>query len=117
MSHHDEHGPRVLKHRLSSRLFHWGLILGFMPAAITGFLIWLKPGSDDLVNLAMRIHIIGAAILSISVILYTITSLDRIISFIRLISTLGKDDIEWMKVGGGYPQKIFLNKEIPLSSK
>ncbi len=114
MSQHDEHGPRVLKHGLASRLFHWGLIFGFLPAAITGFIIWLKPGSEDLVNLSMRIHIIGATILTASAILYTIFALDRIISFVRLIFTWGKGDIEWMKVGGGYPQKMFLGKEIPV---
>ena len=43
MSHQGESESRVLKHRLSSRLFHWGLVLGFIPAAITGFIIWLKP--------------------------------------------------------------------------
>ncbi len=114
MSHHDENGPRVLKHGLSSRMFHWGLILGFIPAALTGFVIWLKPGSEDFVNLAMRIHIIGAAILSLSAVLYVLTSLDRVIAFIRLIFTWDSGDIKWMKIGGGYMEKIFLGKEIPV---
>ncbi|HEY3423242.1 MAG TPA: cytochrome b/b6 domain-containing protein [Negativicutes bacterium] len=114
MSHHDENGPRVLKHGLSSRMFHWGLILGFIPAALTGFVIWLKPGSEDFVNLAMRIHIIGAVILSLSAILYVLTSLDRVIAFIRLIFTWDSGDIKWMKIGGGYMEKIFLGKEIPV---
>jgi len=111
MSHHDEHGPRVLKHRLSSRLFHWGLILGFMPAAITGFILWLKPGSEDFVNLAMKIHIVGAVILTISAIVYTVSSLDRIIAFIRLIFTWDDRDVGWMLIGGGYPHKMLLGKE------
>ncbi|WP_425058465.1 hypothetical protein SCACP_31180 [Sporomusa carbonis] len=114
MSHHDEHGPRVLKHPLISRLFHWGLILGFLPAAITGFFIWLKPFGEDLQNLIMQIHIIGATILTVSAILYTIFGLDRIVAFIRRIFTWDKRDFDWMLIGGGYPQKMLLGKKIPV---
>lgn len=115
MSQHDEHGPRVLKHPLISRLFHWGLILGFMPAAITGFFIWLKPFSDDMQNLMMQIHIIGACILTISCIFYTIFALDRIVAFTRRIFTWDERDLAWMKVCGGYPQKMLLGKKIPVA--
>jgi len=112
VKHFDPNGPRVLKHPLQSRLFHWGLILGFMPAAITGFLIWLKPLNETLMNLAMQVHIVGAGILTISCVLYAVFCLDRVVAFIRLSFTWGKNDIEWMKVSGGYPQKMFLGKEI-----
>lgn len=114
MSHHDAQGPRVLKHPLISRLFHWGLILGFLPAAITGFFIWLKPFNDDLQNLIMQIHIIGAVILSISVILYSLFGMNRIIGFVRRILSWDSRDIGWMMVGGGYPQKMFLGRTIPV---
>lgn len=114
MSHHDEHGPRVLKHPLISRLFHWGLILGFLPAAITGFAIWLKPFSEDVQNLVMQIHIIGAGILTISCILYTIFALDRIVAFTRRIFTWDDRDMKWMLICGGYPQKMLLGKTIPV---
>ncbi|MDR3561098.1 MAG: cytochrome b/b6 domain-containing protein [Negativicutes bacterium] len=110
--HHDENGPRVLKHPLASRLFHWGLILGFLPAALTGFVLWLKPGGEDLVNLAVRIHIAGAAILTLSAILYTVFCLDRVVAFIRRIFSFDDRDVGWMLVGGGYPQKMFLGKKI-----
>ena len=113
MAHHED-GPRVLKHPLSSRLFHWGLILGFLPAAVTGFIIWLKPGGEDFVNLAMRVHIIGAALLTISCILYTLLSLDRVVGFIRRSFQFDDRDLGWMLVGGGYPQKMFLGKKIPV---
>jgi formate dehydrogenase subunit gamma len=105
-------GPRVLKHPLASRLFHWGLIAGFLPAAVTGFVLWLKPGGEDLVNAAMRIHIAGAVILTVSCVLYTVFCLDRIVSFIRRIFTWDDRDVGWMLVGGGYPQKMFLGKKI-----
>lgn len=105
---------RVLKHRLSSRLFHWGLVLGFLPAAITGFIIWLKPGSEDFINLAMRTHIVSATILTLAVIIYSVTTVDRIVAFIRQISDWTHHDLKWMMVGGGYAHKIILKKEIPV---
>lgn len=112
MSYQNQSEERVLKHGLSSRLFHWGLVLGFLPAAITGFIIWLKPGSEDFVNMAMRIHITGAIILTIVCIFYSILATDRIVAFIRNISEWNRDDLKWMMVGGGYAHKIILKKEI-----
>ena len=114
MNHHSKGGPRVLKHGLSSRLFHWGLVLGFLPAAITGFIICLKPGNDDFVNFAMQTHIVGAVILTISVLLYSILAVDRVVVFIRNISEWSRDDLKWMMVGGGYAHKMILKKEIPV---
>lgn len=114
MKHHDADSPRVLKHTLPSRLFHWGLILGFLPAAITGFILWLKPGSEDFVNTAMQVHIVGASILTIASILYCLYSLDRVVAFVRQIFTWNDRDFGWMLVGGGYPQKMFFGKEIPV---
>jgi formate dehydrogenase subunit gamma len=114
MKHYDANGPRVLKHGFSSRLFHWGLILGFIPAAVTGFVIWLKPGGEDFVNLAMHIHIIGAAILSVSSILYAMISLDRIVAFNRLNFTWDNRDVGWFMKGGGYLQKMLLGREVDL---
>jgi formate dehydrogenase subunit gamma len=114
MSAHHHDGPRVLKHPLISRLFHWGLILGFIPAALSGFVIWLKPGSEDFINFAMKAHIVGAAILTASIVLFTIFGIDRIVGFIRRIFYFDDKDIGWMLVGGGYPQKMFLGKKITI---
>lgn len=102
----------VLKHSLRTRLFHWGLVLGFLPAAFTGIIIWLKPGSEDFVNLAMRVHIIGAAVLTISCIYFFLFCHDRVVAFWRTAFRWTKDDLAWMKVSGGYPHKIFLGKTI-----
>ncbi len=113
MNHHDD-GPRVLKHPLCSRLFHWGLIFGFLPAAFTGFVIWYKPGSEDFVNLAMKIHIAGAAILTVACVLYALFCLDRVAGFIRRNFSWDDRDIGWLLVGGGYPQKMLLGKKIPV---
>ena len=111
MSSHGE-GPRVLKHPLCSRLFHWSLILGFLPAAATGFILHLKPGGEDFLNLAMKIHIAGAAILTLGCILYALFCLDRVVGFIRRNFTWDDRDVGWLLVGGGYPQKMFLGKKI-----
>lgn len=112
MGRHSIKAPRVLKHPLSSRLFHWGLILGFLPAALTGFIIWLKPGSENFVNLAMRLHIVGACIFTASAIFYTVFCPARVIAFVRRIFRFDRRDLDWMLVGGGYPQKMFFGKKI-----
>ena len=104
----------VLKHSLSTRIFHWGLILGFLPAALTGIIIWLKPGSEDLVGLAMKIHIVGAWILSISCVYFFLFCYKRVVAFWRTAFNWTADDIKWMSVSGGYPHKIFLGKTIPV---
>lgn len=105
----------ILRHPLSSRLFHWGLILGFLPAAITGFIIWWKPPFEDVVHVAMRIHIIGAAIFTLSSILFLLFAFERVVLFIRRISDWSLDDLRWMLVFGGYFHKILLkeNFEVP----
>lgn len=106
--------PRVLKHPLASRLLHWCLILGFLPAALTGFILWLKPGSENFINQAMHLHIFGASILTIGASLYTIFCYDRIVLFARRIFTWNKNDLKWFMVLGGYPQKMLFGKKIPL---
>lgn len=115
MANHKYDGDaRILKHDLSSRLFHWGLILGFLPAAFTGIIIWLKPGSEDFVNMAMKIHILGAGIMTISCVAFFIIRYDLIVVFWRRMFSWSADDIAWMKVGGGYPQQMFFGKTVPV---
>lgn len=109
---HPEQGLRVLKHPLRSRLFHWGLILGFLPAALTGFILWLKPGSEEFLNISMKIHILGAVIFTFATVVFTLFSFDRVVAFFRLIWTWDDRDIGWMLVGGGYPQKMLLGKDV-----
>ena len=106
--------PRILRHPLASRIFHWSLILGFLPAALSGFVIWWKPEGEDFVNLAMRIHIIGATIFTVASILFTILATDRVVAFIRHISEWTMHDVRWLMVGGGYMHKIVFKKEIPV---
>lgn len=109
----------ILKHGLGSRLYHWALVLGFLPAALTGIILWLKPGGEDLVNLAMRIHIAGAWIFTVATVIYGLFCFERVVAFVRSIFTWTKDDIEWLKLSGGYPQKILFGKtvEVPPMGK
>lgn len=104
--------PMVLRHPFMSRLYHWCLIFGFLPAAITGAMIWLKIGGENVVNWAMRIHIMGATLFTLSTIAYALFSFDRVVHFFHTIFSWNKNDIEWLKVGGGYPQKMLLGKKI-----
>lgn len=112
MNHQDTQGPRVLKHALKSRLFHWALILGFLPAAVTGFMLWLKIGGEHLLNVAMQIHIVGATVATLAAVLYTLFAFDRVVAFLRLIFTWSDRDVGWMLTGGGYPQKMLLGRKI-----
>lgn len=102
----------VLKHGWKSRLYHWCLVLGFLPAALTGFILWLKPGGEAFVNLAMRVHIAGAALFTVSTLLYAVFCCDRVVAFLRRIFHWTADDFDWLKVSGGYPHEIFLRKKI-----
>ena len=104
----------VLKHEAGTRLFHWGLILGFLPTAFTGIAVWLKPFSGDTMNVLMLVHIAGAWVLSLACVLFFIFRHKRVVAFGREIFNWTKDDFEWMKVSGGYPQKMFFGKIVPV---
>ncbi len=108
----DKPEQRVLKHSLKSRLFHWALILGFLPAAVTGVILWLKPGSEAFIHSAMQVHVISSTILTVAAVLYVLFGFDRVVAFVRLVFTWNERDIGWMLTGGGYPHKILLGKKI-----
>ncbi|SHK62365.1 formate dehydrogenase subunit gamma [Selenomonas ruminantium] len=103
----------ALRHALPSRLFHWCLVLGFIPAAITGVILFLRPLGPEGMHLAMQIHIVGAWILMIGSTLFFLLASDRVAAFWRdAFFSWKNDDIIWLAKGGGYPQKMLLNKEI-----
>lgn len=104
--------PRVLKHSWKSRLFHWALILGFLPAAVTGFILWLRTGSEHFLHVAMQVHIASAAVVTVAAVWYTLFAFDRVVAFLRLIFTWSDRDVGWLLTGGGYPQKMLLSKKI-----
>lgn len=103
---------RILHHSLSVRLFHWCLVLDFLPAGFTGAILFLRPFGPEAMNLAMQIHIVGAWVLMASCTLFFLFNSSRVASFWRETFHWTKDDIDWMKVGGGYPQKLICRHEI-----
>jgi formate dehydrogenase subunit gamma len=114
----DDHDV-VLKHTLPVRLFHWCLVLGFLPAGITGIVLFFRPFGPEGMHFVMQIHIVGAWLLSLACLGFFVFQPKRVAAFWREIFSWTKRDIDWMKVSGGYPQKIFLGKEIsvPLMRK
>lgn len=102
----------VLRHSLFERLFHYGLIIGFLPTGFTGIVLWLRPFGDDAMHLAMQIHIICAVILTVSCGLFHIVCYKKIVYFWRTIVHWTKDDIGWLLVCGGYAHKM-LNLPMP----
>jgi len=71
----------VLKHGLGTRLFHWGLVLGFLPAAFTGIALWLRPFGDAGMHMTMQIHIVGAWILSLACVYFSCSSINALYRF------------------------------------
>jgi formate dehydrogenase subunit gamma len=102
----------VLRHSLAERLFHYGLIAGFLPTAVTGIIMWLRPFGAEGMHLAMQIHIVGAIVLTVSCSLFHIICYKKIVYFWRTITDWNKDDIGWLLVCGGYAHK-FLKLPMP----
>ncbi|MBP2649241.1 MAG: prokaryotic cytochrome b561 [Firmicutes bacterium] len=108
----DSTEKRILKHPLASRIFHWCLIMGFLPAAISGFILWLKVGGDGIRHVALEIHMMGATVFTVSVIGYMILRFTRVLAYVHRIFSWNKNDLGWFKVLGGYPQKILFGKNV-----
>ena len=104
----------ILKHPLNVRIFHYILLLSFLPLALTGLLLFFKPLSQSAMQLTYDIHIVAGVVLSVNAIVFTLMCFDRVILFIVRIFSLSKRDIGWFKVLGGYPQKFILGKKVPI---
>ncbi len=104
----------ILKHPLSVRMFHYLLILSFLPLAVTGLLLYFKSLSEASLNIAMQIHIAAGVILTIDAVGFLLIGYDRVVLFIKRVFRLSTDDFKWFLVLGGYPQKILLKKKIAL---
>lgn len=102
----------VLKHALPTRIFHWCLVCSFLPAAFTGIILFLRPFSNNGMHLTMQVHIVSAWVLCIACLLFLVFQFKRVIVFCREIFSWSKNDIKWMMLCGGYPQKIFLGRTI-----
>jgi len=104
----------ILKHTLGVRLFHYLLVISFVPLAITGLVLYFKPFSQEELNLYMQIHVVFGVILTIDAMAFFIVGFDRVVTFVKRAFTVTGDDIKWFAVLGGYPQKFLLRKKVPV---
>jgi len=109
MEHHD---MMIVKHPLRVRMFHYILVLSFIPLAITGVFLFLKPYGEETMNLLMRVHVTAGVVLTLNAVSFFIMSLDRVVLFTKRAFTFGMNDIGWFAVLGGYPQKFLLGKKV-----
>lgn len=104
----------ILKHPLRVRMFHYLLIISFLPLAVTGMILYFKPFSDATMNLAMRVHIVAGALLTLDAAAFFLLAFDRVVLFVKRVFAFTVDDIKWFAVLGGYPQKLLMGKKIPV---
>ncbi|MGL4447219.1 MAG: cytochrome b/b6 domain-containing protein [Shewanella sp.] len=112
---HQQHDMRpILKHPLNVRIFHYILLLSFLPLAATGLLLFLKPLSQEAMQLTYDVHIVAGIIMSLDAVAFTIMAFDRVVLFIARVFSFSMRDVKWFMVLGGYPQKFLLGKKVPV---
>ncbi len=108
----ESHDMMIVKHPLRVRMFHYLLVLSFIPLAITGIFLFLKPYNEEIMNLLMRVHVTAGVVLTLSAISFFVMALDRVVLFTKRAFTFGVNDVKWFAVLGGYPQKFLLGKKV-----
>ena len=112
---HQEHDMRpILKHPLNVRIFHYILLLSFLPLAATGLLLFFKPLSQEGMQLTYDVHIIAGIVMALDAVAFTIMAFDRVVLFIARVFSFSGRDVKWLMVLGGYPQKFLLGKKVPI---
>lgn len=112
---HQEHDMRpILKHPLNVRIFHYILLLSFLPLAATGLLLFFKPLSQEGMQLTYDVHIIAGIVMALDAAAFTIMAFDRVVLFIARVFSFSGRDVKWFMVLGGYPQKFLLGKKVPI---
>ncbi len=104
----------ILKHPWRVRMFHYLLIISFLPLAVTGLILYFKPLDDVAMNLTMQIHIVAGVLLTLASAAFFLLAFDRMVLFVKRVFTFSADDGRWFAVLGGYPQKLLLGKKIPV---
>ncbi|MGL4893511.1 MAG: cytochrome b/b6 domain-containing protein, partial [Shewanella sp.] len=103
-----------LKHPLNVRIFHYILLLSFLPLAATGLLLFFKPLSQEGMQLTYDVHIIAGIVMALDAAAFTIMAFDRVVLFIARVFSFSGRDVKWFMVLGGYPQKFLLGKKVPI---
>ncbi|ASK70462.1 formate dehydrogenase [Shewanella bicestrii] len=112
---HQEHDMRpILKHPLNIRIFHYILLLSFLPLAATGLLLFFKPLSQEGMQLTYDVHIIAGIVMALDAVAFTVMAFDRVVLFIARVFSFSGRDVKWFMVLGGYPQKFLLGKKVPI---
>jgi len=112
---HQEHDMRpILKHPLNVRIFHYILLLSFLPLAATGLLLFFKPLSQEGMQLTYDVHIIAGIVMALDAVAFTIMAFDRVVLFIARVFSFSGRDVKWFMVLGGYPQKFLLGKKVTI---
>ena len=102
----------ILKHPLNVRIFHYLLIVSFLPLAATGLVLYFKPFHEETMNSIMRIHVITGVVLSLDAVAFFLFGLDRVVLFIKRTFAFSVKDVRWFLILGGYPQKFLFKKKI-----
>ncbi|QDF67801.1 formate dehydrogenase [Shewanella sp. SNU WT4] len=110
--HHDTRP--ILKHPLNVRIFHYILLLSFLPLAVTGLMLFFKPLSQTAMQLTFDIHIIAGVVMALDAVAFTVMAFDRVVLFIARVFSFSMRDVKWFMVLGGYPQKFLLGKKVPV---
>ncbi|HEU20363.1 MAG TPA: formate dehydrogenase [Deltaproteobacteria bacterium] len=104
----------ILKHSLGVRIFHYILVVSFVPLAFTGIVLYFKPYDELTMNLYMRIHVILGIVLTLDAIAFFLVGFERVVTFVKRMFTFFGDDVRWFTILGGYPQKFLLRKKVPV---
>ncbi|HXK47716.1 MAG TPA: cytochrome b/b6 domain-containing protein [Deltaproteobacteria bacterium] len=107
----DDHAL-ILKHPLRVRMFHYILVISFLPLALTGLALFFKAFDEPAMNLVMRIHVVAGVVLTLGSLGFFVIAYDRVVLFIRRSFAVTVNDVKWFAVLGGYPQKFLLRKKV-----
>ena len=94
------HEKMILKHPWRVRMFHYLLIVSFLPLAVTGVILYFKPLAEESMNFAMQIHVAAGVVLTLDAAAFFLLAFDRVILFIERIFTFSMDDVRWFAILG-----------------
>jgi formate dehydrogenase subunit gamma len=104
----------ILKHPLSVRIFHYLLIISFLPLAATGLILYFKPLAETGMNLTMQIHVVAGVLLTMAAVAFFLIGFERMVLFVKRVFSISANDVKWFGILGGYPQKFLLHKKVPV---
>jgi len=111
----------LLRHEKSTRIFHWVNLFVFMALLLSGLSIYHQKLQffaiifGGLKNAAILHQYFGFAYFIVPLI-YIVTGFDMFKKFIVRISSFDADDIQWLKVGGGYMAPLIV-RDVPEQGK